>query len=64
MQYYHLYPDKLPDCVFIVKEDYGITNENNPLNCFFENYLKNFRIIEHKSAIIYIKPSARETYPA
>ena len=64
MQYYRLYPDKLPDCVFIVKEDYGITNENNPLNCFFENYLKNFRIIEHKSAIIYIKPSARETYPA
>ncbi|MBC8569717.1 hypothetical protein [Zongyangia hominis] len=55
LQYYRLHPEKLPDCVFVVKDGYGITNEHNPLSVFFEEYLEDFEAINLDSATVYIK---------
>ena len=56
-QYHALHPELKPDFIFVVNEDYGITNQNNPIEGDLTEYIRQeeFREIALDCGIIYIR---------
>ena len=55
-QYYELYPDRLPDFVFIVDENYGIKNADEPPAGILAEHISGFEKIGLDCGTVYIKP--------
>lgn len=57
-RYYEIYPEKIPDCVFVVNEDIGIeNNEENFIGGHFGALLLsgNYKILELDYSTVYLK---------
>lgn len=54
--YYEINPQKLPDFIFMVNENYGVSNEENEMNGFIKEYIDNSNclVIEKKCGTIYL----------
>lgn len=56
-KYYKDYPEKIPTCVFIINEDVGVTNEDNPVNGYLGDILLRggYEIVELDYLTVYSK---------
>ena len=56
-EYYKLHPDMIPSCVFVVNEDIGIANDNNPIEGYLGELLLSgeYNVIELEYSTVYLR---------